>query len=393
MKSCFLLLSIFALSVGHGVEISEDKEIAANDSRTLSRTDAMPKENLEGKSDNFLEGYIQALVDTHYYEFRVLVFVQDGHVYLYNLPKNNLIANSIFNFVGDLPEVKSVRIIDEFPDKELEKRERDVARVSGIWFPQQTVLFQPLIADPWEPIYSVAYRRGDNILGKNSIAVALGDSFPIYRWRNVFRWKGDLQLDIAAGIWSVFNMHRTRNDEFSELMNTDYMLAIPLSYAVDKWAFRLRAYHISSHLGDEFLVNHPGFKRVNPSMEALDFFVSYQYNQGLRLYIGPGWVFHSDNSFYINPLYIEYGLEGRFLGYKSSYHALFGTWYTAVNVRNWQVNDWYFDVTAQFGHEWSKLQGVGRKMRIYGHFHHGYSEGQFFKEITTYGGVGLSWGF
>ncbi len=46
------------------------------------------------------------------------------------------------------------------------------------------------------------------------------------------------------------------------------------------------------------------------------------------------------------------------------------------------------------GYELSKLQGVGRKMRVYVEYHHGYSfEGQFFNERVTYGEVGVSWGF
>ena len=141
------------------------------------------------------------------------------------------------------------------------------------------------------------------------------------------------------------------------------------------------------------MVNHPNVKRLNPSMEAIDFFTAYQVTKSLRLYIGPGWVFHSDSTFHIDPFYIEYGGEFRFWGTKSFYHKLYGTFFLAGYIRNWQVNHWQFDVNPMFGYEWSKLQGVGRKMRIFINYHNGYSEGQFFKERTSYGGFGLSWGF
>lgn len=361
-----------------------------------TRSDGIPEEHLSGENDAYYEGYIQALVNSHYYEYEVLVYVENGDVYLYNLPKNALIRNSIINFVKDVPGVKSVTPVEKFPDKKLERlEEREVQpQINGIWFPQQTVLYPPMIANPRATIYSAAYHIGDNVIGTKSIAVSLGDNFPIFRWRNVFPWRGDLQIDIQAGIWSVFKMGVDYNGEISELVNTDYLVGFPLSYAVDKWAFRARVYHVSSHLGDEYLVHNPGVERVNPSMEAIDFFVSYQVNSALRVYVGPGWVFHSDTTYPIKPpLYVEWGGEVRLLGYKSFYHKLYGTAFLAIYLRNWQVNHWNLDGTYMAGYEWSKLQGVGRKMRLFVNYHRGYSEGQFFKDRTSWTGFGLSWGF
>lgn len=359
------------------------------------KTESAPRKHIEKEDDAYLEGYIQALVNAHYYEFDILVYVENGDVYLYHLPKNDLIKNSIIRFVSDLPEVTSVTEVSKFPENKLAKLEKRGVnpQITGIWFPQSTVLYPPMIANPRATIYSAAYRIGDDVMGTKSIAVSLGDNFPIYRWRHIFYWRGDLQLDIQAGIWSVFKMGIHYNGEVSELVNTDYLVGVPLSYAFDKWAFRLRVYHVSSHLGDEFLVHNPGIKRVNPSMEAIDFFLAYQVLDSLRVYIGPGWVFHSDRSYHIDPFYIEYGGEYRFLGYKSYYHKLYGTFFLTLYIRNWQVNHWQFDGTYMIGYEWSKLQGVGRKMRLFINYHNGYSEGQFFKKRTSYTGFGLSWGF
>ncbi|MEM7176008.1 MAG: DUF1207 domain-containing protein [Chlamydiota bacterium] len=386
-------LAIFCL-VG-ALTADEIREELVADS-VPSRSDSIPKEHLADEEDAYLEGYIQSLVNANYYEFDVLVYVENGDVYLYHLPKNTLIRNSIINFVRDLPEVKSVTQIDKLPEERLEKLEKREVKpqVKGIWFPQSTVLYPPMIANPRATIYSAAYRIGDNVMGTKSIGVSFGDNFPIFRWRNVFWGTGDLQIDIQAGVWSVFKMGIHYNDEISELINTDYLVGIPLSYAFDKWAFRLRVYHVSSHLGDEFLVHNPGIVRVNPSMEAIDFFVSYQVNSSIRLYIGPGWVFHSDRTFPIKPpLYLEYGGEWRFLGHRSLYHRLYGTMFIAIYLRHWQVNHWRIDGTYMGGYELSKLQGVGRKMRLFVSYHHGYSEGQFFKDRTSYTSFGLSWGF
>jgi len=271
----FQLVSLTAYEANYSSFEENVSEIREEEiAEVQSRSDGIPKQHLENEQDAYLEGYIQALVNSHYYEFDVLVYVENGDVYLYNLPKNALIKNSIISFVGDLPEVKSVTEVDKFPDAKLEKIEKREVRpqVKGTWFPQQTVLYPPMIANPRATVYSAAYRIGDNVMGTKSIAVSLGDNFPIFRWRNVFWWEGDLQIDIQAGIWSVFKMGVHHNGEISELMNTDYLVGFPLSYAFDKWAFRLRVYHVSCHLGDEFMVHHPEVVRVNPSMEAIDFF-------------------------------------------------------------------------------------------------------------------------
>jgi len=360
------------------------------------RAESLPVDQIKCANDTYFEGYIQALLDVHYYEFKVVVVSRDHCIYLYNLPKNQMLKNSIISFVSDLPGVKSVQVGDGIPQDVKEERREYIPKqqVHGVWFPQSTVLFQPMLADPREPCYSGAYRWGDEVLGNKAVAVSFGDDFPIFRWFNVWRWHGDLQIGIQAGVWSIFKMgHQGDEGEFSELVTTDYLVGIPLSYAFDRWSFRARLYHISSHLGDEFMCNHKKVRRKNPSMEAIDIFAAYQINRAIRIYIGPGVVLHSDDSFKLKPLYIEGGGEARFWGRKFYYHRLYGTPFIAFFLRSWQAVSWTLDGFYELGYEWSKLQGVGRKLRIFGEYHHGYSEGQFFKKHTSWVSIALSYGF
>lgn len=393
-------LAIAASLVCFSLCAEEDGLIARIGSEVLSRADNLPIESFADATDPYLEGYIQALIDVNYYEYQVVVIVKNHKVFLANLPNNDLLSKSIISFVSDLPGVKSVDTTD-VTKQELEARKNYVEqpRVGGVWFPQSTVLFAPLVADPRQPTNSAALRIGDKVCGDICAAVSLGDDFPIFRWIDIMHWHGDLQIGIEAGIWSVFNYtnipHKPKH-ETCELVNTDFLVGIPLTYAFDQWSFRLRLYHISSHLGDEFLCNHRKElkKRKNPSMEAIDFFSSYQFSSGLRGYFGPGVVVHSDQSFRIKPLYIEYGVELRILGSKFDYHRLYGTPFFAIHLENWQQRHWDLDMTFKLGYELSKLQGVGRKMRVYIDYHHGFSyEGQFFNKRTQYGEFGFSWGF
>lgn len=403
-----LICSLYALTLG-AQEATAAQEVASSDEDLvadvdfflLSRAGSIPDDELEAATDHYLEGYIQALVDMHYYEHKVIVVVKDHKVYLYNLPHNDLLSNSIISFVKDVPGVKEVEVAKEEPAaiKAAQAKYAQPPRINGIWFPQMTELFQPFVADPRLVNYSVAYRAGDRVIGQEAVAVSLGDDFPIYRWNNVFCWKGDLQIGIEAAIWAVFNFHDVhpkRDDEWCELVNTDYYVGVPVAYAFDRWSFRMRVYHISSHLGDELIVNHPKYlhKRKNPSFEAFDFFTSYQFNKNLRGYFGPGVILHSDHSFPMKTFYVEYGAELRILGRKFDYHRLYGTPFFAIHLENWQVRNWDLDATFKLGYEFSKLAGIGRKMRLFASYHHGFSyEGQFFKKRTQYGEFGFSWGF
>ncbi len=361
----------------------------------LTRTDALPQE-IETSSDSYFEGYLQALIDMHFAEYRIVVLVKNRHVWLANLPKNSLTAHSIAAFVRDVPGVCDVTILDGIPCEDEELREKYVNRptINGIWFPQTTELFQPLIAAPRQAGYSIGYRSGDEVCGNKCVAMSLGDDFPIYRWLDLF-WNGDLQISIDAGIWSVFNMDPHPDIAGgTELVNTDFYVGVPLTYASGKWSFRFRGYHISGHLGDEFLINHPGFHRVNPSIEGIDFYTSYQITDAVRLYVGPGVYVHSDPSYKWKPMYIEYGTEVRFLAHKFYCQRLYGTCFIALDWRNLEQLDWNFDGTYIAGYEFSKLQGIGRKLRFYIGFHHGYSlEGQFAKLRTHYMEYNFSYGY
>lgn len=359
----------------------------------LTRSDQVPAGHTEFSDDSYLEGYIQSLLNSHYYEFNIVVQVLDHTVYLYHVPSNPMLRRSIVSFVCDVPGIGDVKAVEGEAPPEIAHREAK-EQASGVWFPQTTVLFPPLIADPRETQYYAEYRWGDKVLGTHTAAVSYGDTFPVYRWNNVFMFGGSLQIGIQAGAWAVFNMgDDSLINDWAQLVNTDYLIGIPLTYAFDNWSFRFRVYHVSDHLGDEYIQDNPSVERLNPSMEAVDLITQYQVTGDIRLFGGLGVVYRDDVTFRVKPLYVQYGGEARAFGQKFFYHKLYGTPFIAVNLRNWQAVSWKFDFTGMIGYEFSKLQGVGRKFRFYGKYHHGYSDGQFFYDISDYGGIGISWGF
>lgn len=352
------------------------------------------------RSDTYLEGYLQALIDTQFHGSKVVAIVRNNRVYLANLPENRAEAKSIIAMVEESPGVLAVE--SQISDEEAQYAQSDYIpirpKVHGIWFPQNTVLFPPCVADPRAVTASMAYRwqwkQASNYMGSNAAAVSYGDEFPIFRWINLGNLSGELQLGIEGGAWAVFRFDTLDPGEMAELINTDFYLGIPVSFKFDKWSFRFRLYHISGHLGDEFIVTNPSFERHNPSFEAIDLFAAYQVIESLRLYAGMGRVMHSDDTYHLQPLYFAYGGELRLFRRHLYYNRLYSQAFIAAYLTNSEARGWGTDQTYAVGYEWSKLRGAGRKFRIFGEFHNGFAEdGQFFKMRLLYLSLNFSYGF
>ncbi len=353
-----------------------------------------------GADDTYMQGYLQALVDLHYNEHHVNVCVKGGTVYVSNLPNNCLISRSIVRFLADFPGVECV-VIDQHCTicKHVDHPTPwyDCCKIGGIWFPQANELFQPLIADPRQVRFGGEWRFHDTALGTRVGVAQFGDTFPFFRWLDVGPCCGDLQFALDAGAWAVFKFGDPRlgggSSDRVALINTDFLCAFSFTYAAGNWSWRLRYYHISSHLGDELLVSIP-IDRVNPSREAIDYIMSYQIIDALRLYGGLGINTRTDESFRVKPLYFEGGAELRLLGQRNLFQCLYLQPFLAMDFQLWQDRRWQPDATYMIGLEISKLQGLGRKARVYAIYHDGFSfEGQFSKLRTEYFGLGLSWGF
>lgn len=265
----------------------------------------------------------------------------------------------------------------------------------GEWLPEAPPLFRPFKADPRQITFSIGWRFNDKIFNKNLVDVSYGDDIPIYRWYNVGPCNGQLQIAIEGAVWALFEP----TEESAPLVDADYYVGIPITYAFDCWSFRLRGYHISTHLGDELLLNElrddPDFERLNPSAEFLEFHASYYYCD-FRFYAGVGAIIHNDHSFPRRRWYFEAGIEQYLSNWAHQFtcNRLLGRPFWAIHGNFHNDHHWSPDMTYVAGYELKKTCGLGRALRLFGEYHHGYSlEGQFSKERTHYWSIRLSYGF
>lgn len=162
-------------------------------------------------------------------------------------------------------------------------------------------LFAPLTADPKEPRFSAAYQRVNVRTGPiasshrsstiNAGFVSAGANFGL--WRRTDRGGADgVQVGVLGGVFSQFDLNRSSAD----LINTDFLVGIPVSVRRGAWSGRARLTHLSSHLGDEFIVRNRGVRVRNFGYEMVDVLVAREW-QRLRLYAGAGAVFNSSTRF------------------------------------------------------------------------------------------------
>ena len=89
---------------------------------------------------------------------------------------------------------------------------------------------------------------------------------------------------------------RLDRDENENLDATDFRFGVPFTWGDEVYQTKFGYYHISSHIGDEFLDENPGFERLNFVRETLIWGHSYYLYPELRVYAEMGYAFLSDVS-------------------------------------------------------------------------------------------------
>src|SRR6266487_5886372 len=134
--------------------------------------------------------------------------------------------------------------------------------LGAVPFPQDQI-FCPILADPKEARSFASLLRGtfrslDDPSGKGTTiaSVGLGDNFGLVRWGGPAPNEG-VQLDVVGSIFAQFDLGTPSND----LINADYIIGLPLTFRRSGFSARLKIYHQSSHLGDEYLLRSEDIDR------------------------------------------------------------------------------------------------------------------------------------
>lgn len=244
-------------------------------------------------------------------------------------------------------------------------------------------LFRPLLADPKQPQFfaSLLWISGPRLDTQVS-AIGLGENIGLFRARD-----GQWQVSVAAGVFSQFNLRTSSND----LLNTDFVIGVPLSWRRGPTSARVRLYHQSSHLGDEFILNTRP-ERVNLSFESLEAMLSRELGSW-RAYGGGEYIVRHEPAD-LDPALLHFGLEYRHaapilrLGRLGSARLVAALDGKSIQERRWQVG-WSYRAGLEFGPARNGLI-LGRSWSVTVEGYDGPAPyGQFYGENVSSLGAGL----
>jgi hypothetical protein len=246
-------------------------------------------------------------------------------------------------------------------------------------------LFCSLLADPKAErsfLSSLHGRFATLAEGDEAIhigAVGLGDRFALMRWGGSREGDG-LQIGLVGSIFAQFDL----NTESFDLINADYIVGLPLTVRRGASSARLKLFHQSSHLGDEYLLRGE-LERENLSFEALELILSHEFHP-IRLYGGGEYLFNREPAT-LEPLLVHAGAELR-VGDVRGPHLV-----GAADVKSSEQQEWKPAWSVRAGVEIAHWRDEGHPPRLWSllaEFYNGPSPyGQFFRENIRYLGLGL----
>lgn len=256
----------------------------------------------------------------------------------------------------------------------------------GGFLPELNPFFTTMLAQPHIIGYSAGYRCYDRVFRTDCLPVSIGDQFSLFQIKALSPHQ--LYFGIEVCVWAIFEA----KPKSLSLINADYFVALPLTYINDRFSAKLRLFHQSSHLGDEFLLENRCIKRVNPSMEVIDLALAYNFSDQFTAFIGYSRVLRSDESFRVKPNGLYYGFNYYLNFFKLHLCNVEAVPYFAAYFNNLENNKWKTESNVAIGYQWDKLYGHKLRAFIAGHIGHS-EEGQFQRKRTRYVEFKLLYGY
>lgn len=243
------------------------------------------------------------------------------------------------------------------------------------------ILYPSYIAGEKEP------RMGISVLGGNDVGTVLeetiGGRLGLLRYGsagsvNPQGWQWDLE---AAA------MLRQNIDNDLDVDAVDFRVGSVITYKQGATAYKAGYYHLSSHVGDEFLVRNPGFQRINYVRDSLIIGVYHNMTEAIAVYGEVAYAVKTDGG--AEPFELQFGTE-----YSSPDAASpEGAPFAAVNFHLREEFDFGGGVNVLAGWEWIGPR-TGNRFRIGGQLYSGKEiQWSFFDEDITVAGGGIWYDF
>jgi len=192
-------------------------------------------------------------------------------------------------------------------------------------------------------------------------------------------WPEGWQLDVDG-------VALPRLDSTRSMVSTDFRIGFPLTYREGPWEFKFGYYHLSSHLGDLYMLSHPDATRVNYVREQLVLGVAYRPIPDLRIYGEANWAFHNDGG--SQPWEFQFGIDYS----PSQPNGLYGAPFAAINSKIFEDLNYSGNVTFEAGWQWRGP--TSHTFRTGLQYFDGYSfQRQFYNRYQEFIGAGAWYDF
>lgn len=191
-------------------------------------------------------------------------------------------------------------------------------------------------------------------------------------------WQIDME---GAGMPRLDLEHEER-----DLISADFRFGIPLTYGRGNYQMKLAFYHLSSHLGDEYMVRHSTLVRRNYSRDVLVWGHSYFLTPDIRLYGEAGWAYNYDGG--TEPWEFQFGIDYSPAGPSGQRGAPF----FAINGHLREEFDFGGNLAVETGWQWRG--NSGHLFRLGMHYFQGMSDQwEFFDQYEEKLGFGVWYDF
>lgn len=183
-------------------------------------------------------------------------------------------------------------------------------------------------------------------------------------------------LSLDVGFHGQFDVEYSQDN-----LGWDGIYSLMLSYRPDhRMAFKLGAYHISSHIGDEY-IERTGASRINYTREELQAGMNISLTDRLQWYIEAGRGYDQRNKLLQKPWRAQTGLQ-----YLPGNDQV-PQWYAGIDIGAWEERDWHRDISIQVG--W-QIPTETRVWRVGVEAYDGKAQlGELFQDDERYFGLGL----
>ena len=221
------------------------------------------------------------------------------------------------------------------------------------------IYLDPLVCKTYGGIH-VLYE--DNVKDKGVfIPLTLGFSKPFFSYSSE---NYSLEIGLEAADYVQFEIVQVDNNTYmGGLYNNDYKASAYLSADFGNLLYRLRLFHISSHLGDDYMIRNQDFTRNDKSVnyEQIDLTIMKAF-KNIEYYGGAGYII-TPNAFR-ERLSFQGGFQFDIKNDKA--YQLVG----GVDIKSFQQNDFYPNIHSAIGTEYNHKNKPAFRIQL--DFYHGH---------------------